>query len=286
MALSIDKNPDRTFLVSSAYRTTGTETNFKTNLSQSILNIRSIQLEMAEFTNYICPSEGSVFNWVELSYSGSMLSFSFPADTFYTIDQLITYIQTQMNAIGTLTYSIAYNSSNYITFTANGAFSLICNKLDNNIYYILGFTPYANSIPQFITSTPPPGYTFLNSSVTAPYPFDNRAIGLGIVIGPLTTNTTSNNPTNNVSTTFYIPLTHNYTEVEYFASNKDFYQVTKYYSKGQCLYNIEVNIGLMLPGSNSINFSGKLHSDITMIFSYTTYDDVDVIRASDKINSC
>lgn len=284
-SLSIDRLPDKTFIISSAYRTCGSETSFFAQLNQAIMNVRSIQLDMCQFNNNIIPTEGSVFYWVESSYAATPFSFTFPDNTFYTISDLATYIQTQMTAIGTGTYTVTVNSSNYFEFTSNVPFSLIGNLPNNNIYYILGFSALANA--SYVGPFPgiPPGYSFLNTSLQGFDPFNNRINGLGVSLSPLTTNGISNS-VNNVSYTWYVPVLRNYGEVEYFAANKDFNQTTKYFNKGFNFSSMKVDIGLLFPSSQSVTFNQKLHSDIYFIFSYTTFDDFPAILSSELINTC
>lgn len=281
-SLTIDKNADKTFIISSAYRTSGTETSFNVQLNQPIRNVRSVQLDMVQFNNNICPTEGSIFRWVETSYGGTQLSFTFPEDTFYTATQLATYIQTQMNTIGTGTYTVSITASNYFVFTSNVPFSLICNQPNNNIFYILGFQQQANNV--FIQPFPgvPPGFTYLNTTTQAPDPLNNRINGLGISLSPLSTSSI-NNTTNNISYNYYVPVLHNYTEVEYFAANKDFNQTVKYFGKSFTFSSMKVDIGILFPSSQTVNFNQKLHSDIYLIFSYTTYDDASIILSSEQI---
>lgn len=281
-ASAIDLFTDKTLIISSAYRNTGTETSFNIQLNQAISNVRTIQLQMCQVNNMVCPTEGSVFYWVEASYSATPFSFSFPDNTFYTVPEIATYIQTQMNAIGTLSYTVTINSSNYFQFSANGAFSLVCNQSNNNIFYILGLGAYANNIPVFPTSLPPKGYTFLNTSLSCPEPVNNRIAGIGISVTPLSSNSISNSPSN-PSYNFYVPYLQNYSRVEYFSANSGFNQTCKYYNKGFSFSSMKVDIGVLIPSSKSVTFNHKLHSDIYFILNYTTYDDVRAILQSDTI---
>ena len=112
------------------------------DLNEKIHNILTVELQMAIIPNgeYTINDSNNKLYFQETS--GVTLTATI-TDGNYTIDELVTEIQTQLIAVGGSTYTVT-NTNNYIRINSDltggaGIFSLIFESVDNSIGQTIGF---------------------------------------------------------------------------------------------------------------------------------------------------
>ena len=268
----------------SAYRPLPAEetvNNFTCILSKPMYNIKSIGLDYCAFANNICVFERTVFEWTEDNYpaptgTGTITSFGFPLNTFFTPAQAAAYIQTNMNTLSPsgYTYTVSIDSSGYYNFTSTGTFSIYCYNLNSGFFIGLteiadGRQIYGDTVPRFCTP--------LGTSLRPEWPCFNRPWGISIELEGFSSNV-QGNCTYSPSFQFIVPITTNYGEMQEFFRSQTFNQNIYYFDVGRTATVFKFKIGLMIPGLRGLAGPFNLHSDIFIRLHYESFDDMKALE--------
>ena len=215
---NLHENATKYFIIYSPFRLEGSNEKFLCQLSDTIKNVKCIQLDYIEFPNNIIPTENKTFFVVEDDYANyntpSMFSYSFPK-IFYTAQQTAALLQSELNtwSPGGYTYTVSVDTSNYFIITSTGQFSISGTLLVN-----IGFLDLV-TIDNFYPSPVPNHCTPLTDNLRSLQPVLFRYMGVAISISPFSSETVINAKHYIRPTTFICPLTTNYGEMQFYYNN-------------------------------------------------------------------
>lgn len=226
----------RSLLVHSQDRISGTSTNFVLELPESITNIRQVKLAQANIPNTlynIITGTNDIMRW---NHAGAF-TYTIPAGA-YTISNLLSDIQTGMNAADANNYVLSYSSTTFkVTFTGTAAFSLTFSGATTP-YQELGFTAANTSSGTTIIST---------NAVSLAQPYNLYITIIELSVDVLTTY-------NNDKPTFVVPVNVNAGEIIQYSDAANFEQILHYSAAPRDIYRLNVRLHKR---SNTVDLNGS-----------------------------
>jgi|SRR5579885_75937 len=227
-------------LIKSSDRTTGNSNQFQIDLLVPIQGVKKVSLAQATIPNTIYNIQTNVndrFNF----FRGSSFSYQIPAGA-YTINNLLSTIQTGINGLDANSYSLTYNTTTMkVTITGTGAFSLNWASNANastGCYSVLGWTKADTSS---------------STSITAPnVPALQNPTNILMIISELGTDKYTT--TNANKYTFIVPNTVDSGEIIEYFPNDENYQVIAF---GTPMNFTKFTVSLFDDTNSLINLNGS-----------------------------
>lgn len=225
----------RNFLIESSNKSYGSSSNFNIILDEPI-KVDEVRLlhsripvtwyNIDSFNNNILFNEGA-----------GNLTATIPVGN-YAISELVSEIKTQMDIVGSDTYTVTYNTKTMkLTIASTGTFSLLFNTSTSEIWEMIGFTKTNTSVGASHTGTN------VIDLVRIKY--------IQIIIAELGLFGRSTNT--NYEYTFIIPVTENRSDILHFNDENNFNQLQRL--NGRIVNNM--NIILRDQKNRTINLNGS-----------------------------